>query len=106
MPKYDYQCEKCGAFEAQQSFQDAALEKCPACGGPVSRMISRNVNFVFKGSGFYATEYRSEEYKRQAAADVKAPQPVCASTDKPCPMASGACPAQVAPKENSKEKGT
>lgn len=95
MPTYDYQCEKCGAFEFQQSFKDAELEKCPKCGGKVERMISRNVNFVFRGSGFYATDHRGEEYKRRQAEDSKPPAPVCASTDKPCPMAKGACPGQA-----------
>jgi putative FmdB family regulatory protein len=97
MPTYDYLCEKCGPFEAQQSFQDEPLKQCPRCGAPVSRQFSKNVNFVFKGTGFYSTEHRSDEYKRQSAQEAKGPAPTCGNSDKPCPLAKGACPAQAAP---------
>ena len=71
MPKYDYHCERCGDFEVERRMSDPALEACPNCAGPVSRVFSRNVNFLFKGGGCYISEYRSEDYKKQAAAEAK-----------------------------------
>ena len=59
MPTYEYKCEKCGDFELWQSIKDNALQSCPKCGSKVERLISANVGFVFKGSGFYATDHRS-----------------------------------------------
>lgn len=72
MPKYDYKCEKCGQFETYQSIKEDALSVCPTCGGPVTRLISRNVNLLFKGSGFHITDYRSDNYKSAAKADASA----------------------------------
>ena len=76
MPTYDYQCEKCRkTFEYQQSMKDAALETCPAdrCQqkrgwgkGRVKRMLGTGAGLLFKGSGFYITDYRSENYKAAA----------------------------------------
>jgi putative FmdB family regulatory protein len=71
MPTYDYLCESCGPFEAMQSMKDAPLTVCPQCGGKASRQFSTNVNFVFKGSGFYITDYRKDDYKKRAAEDAK-----------------------------------
>ncbi len=59
MPTYEYSCEKCGPFEIWQSIKDNALGACPACGSKVQRLISANVGFVFKGSGFYQNEYKN-----------------------------------------------
>ena len=53
---------------------DPALEKCPQCGGRVQRLISGGAGFLFKGSGFYQTDYRSKQYKADAAKDT-APSP-------------------------------
>jgi putative FmdB family regulatory protein len=73
MPTYEYICEKCGnEFEAVQSISAAALKTCPAdlCKqkkwgrGPVKRKISAGGGLLFKGSGFYITDYRSENYKQ------------------------------------------
>ena len=64
MPIYDYRCEKCGRFEKMQKMSEAALEKCPRCGGPVKRLISKNVGIVFKGAGFYTTD--NQKVKDQA----------------------------------------
>ncbi|HHV43268.1 MAG TPA: zinc ribbon domain-containing protein [Firmicutes bacterium] len=58
MPTYEYKCAKCGRFEYEQRITEPALETCPTCGGKVSRLISRNVNIVFKGPGFYVTDNR------------------------------------------------
>jgi putative FmdB family regulatory protein len=57
MPLYEYQCKKCGhRFERIQKFSDAAVKKCPECGGAVERLISASA-VQFKGSGWYATDY-------------------------------------------------
>lgn len=70
MPTYDYQCSKCGdVFEAFQRMTDAPLEACPQCGGPVKRLIGPGAGFIFRGSGFYITDYRSKDYKAKAKAE-------------------------------------
>jgi putative FmdB family regulatory protein len=67
MPTYEYRCEKCGhEFEAFQTMTEPPVEKCPACAGKVQRLISGGAGFLFKGSGFYITDYRSKEYKAAA----------------------------------------
>ena len=67
MPTYEYECEKCGiTFERFQSIKAEPIKKCPECGGPVRRLISAGAAVIFKGSGFYATDYRSESYKKAA----------------------------------------
>jgi putative FmdB family regulatory protein len=56
MPIYEYQCEKCGVFEATQRITERPLKHCPTCKGKVERLVSRS-SFVLKGSGWYATDY-------------------------------------------------
>jgi putative FmdB family regulatory protein len=66
MPNYDYECEKCGnIFEVFQSMNDKKLTKCPdaSCRGKVSRLLGTGAGIIFKGSGFYGTDYRSDSYK-------------------------------------------
>lgn len=75
MPHYDYACEKCGhEFEVFQSMNDKHLTKCPVkgCKGKVRRKIGTGAGLVFKGSGFYITDYRSESYKSGAKQDSAA----------------------------------
>jgi len=71
MPTYDYLCDGCGhAFELFQSMTDAVKKTCPKCKKPkLRRLIGAGGAIVFKGSGFYKTDYRSESYKKGAAAD-------------------------------------
>ncbi len=58
MPTYEYECTKCGyRFEKFQSMTEEPIKTCPECGGEVVRLISKNVNFILKGSGFYKTDY-------------------------------------------------
>jgi len=59
MPIYDYRCKNCGRFEKVQRITEPALKECPECGGPVHRLISKNVGIVLKGSGFYQTDNNS-----------------------------------------------
>ncbi|NLK09068.1 MAG: FmdB family transcriptional regulator [Firmicutes bacterium] len=56
MPTYDYSCENCGNFEQFHSITAKPLKKCPTCGGKVQRLVSKNGNIIFKGSGFYITD--------------------------------------------------
>src|SRR5437773_12428842 len=71
MPTYDYECEACGhTFEEWQSFHDAELTKCPQCRKKkLRRLLGGGAAIIFKGSGFYETDYRSESYKTAAKAD-------------------------------------
>ena len=70
MPTYEYECRHCGhAFEAFQSMTDKPLRKCPECGGRVRRLIGAGAGVIFKGAGFYATDYRSTSYAESAKAD-------------------------------------
>ena len=71
MPTYDYICDGCGhAFELFQSMTDSVKKTCPKCKKPkLRRLIGAGGAIVFKGSGFYTTDYRSESYKKGAAAD-------------------------------------
>ncbi len=70
MPTYDYQCTDCGhEFEAFHSISAAPLTACPECEGAVQRLIGTGAGFLFKGAGFYQTDYRSSEYSKAAAAD-------------------------------------
>lgn len=71
MPTYDYECEACGhSFEEFQKFSDPVLTKCPECKKKkLRRLFGTGAAVMFKGSGFYQTDYRSESYKKAAAAD-------------------------------------
>ncbi|MCG8448685.1 MAG: zinc ribbon domain-containing protein [Pirellulales bacterium] len=68
MPTYDYQCDACGhEFELFQSISDAVKRKCPECSKlKLRRLFGTGAAVVFKGSGFYETDYRSESYKQGA----------------------------------------
>jgi len=68
MPTYEYNCGNCGhQFEQLQSITAKSLRKCPKCGKPaLKRLIGTGAGLIFKGSGFYATDYRSESYKESA----------------------------------------
>lgn len=71
MPTYDYQCDACGhEFELFQSINDPVEENCPECKKPkLRRLFGAGAAIVFKGSGFYQTDYRSESYKKRAKAE-------------------------------------
>lgn len=64
MPTYEYECRSCGEkFEVFQKMTDTPLKGCPKCGGRLRRLIGAGSGLIFKGPGFYATDYRSEIYK-------------------------------------------
>jgi len=73
MPTYEYECEKCGyIFEEFQSINSEPLKTCKkeGCDGSVKRLFSPGAGFLFKGSGFYITDYRSDSYKKSASSDT------------------------------------
>jgi putative FmdB family regulatory protein len=91
MPTYEYVCEKCGhKFDQSQSMSAKPLAVCPeqVCPqrrwgkGTVKRAISGGAGIIFKGSGFYVTDYRSDKYKEAAKKDSAAAAPASTSTDK------------------------
>lgn len=71
MPTYDYQCDACDhTFELYQGINDSKKRKCPECGKlKLRRLLGTGAAVVFKGSGFYQTDYRSESYNKAKAAD-------------------------------------
>jgi len=65
MPIYEYDCNKCGAFEKVQKISDGPLDICPECGGPVKRVVSQT-SFALKGSGWYKDGYASQSKDSKA----------------------------------------
>jgi putative FmdB family regulatory protein len=74
MPTYEYKCDACGnEFEKFQSMSSEPIKKCPKCGkNKVRRLISAGAGLIFKGSGFYITDYRDQGYTDKAKADSAA----------------------------------
>jgi putative FmdB family regulatory protein len=67
MPTYDYRCKKCGhVFELFHSIKDESVKHCPECKGASERVPSGGAGLLFKGTGFYITDYRSKDYKEKA----------------------------------------
>jgi putative FmdB family regulatory protein len=77
MPTYDYRCSACGHdLEVFQSIRDPVLKKCPKCGkSKLERLIGPGAGILFKGGGFYQTDYRSESYKQGESAEKGASKP-------------------------------
>ena len=71
MPTYEYECTACGAtFERFQSITEKPIRKCPECGRKKARrLLGAGAGIIFRGSGFYQTDYRSEDYKARAKAE-------------------------------------
>ena len=68
MPTYEYQCTECGhAFETFQQMSDPRLETCPECGRKLRRLIGTGSGIIFKGAGFYATDYRGSSVSSTGA---------------------------------------
>lgn len=108
MPTYDYRCNACGhRFELFQSMKDNPKRKCPACAkNTLERLIGTGAAVLFKGSGFYQTDYRSEGYKKSAQADSSSPstgeaKPAAASEPKPAAPAAEPKPATKKAKPKS-----
>lgn len=87
MPTYEYECKKCKrTFDVFQSIMANPLRKCPTCKGSVRRLIGRGAGIIFKGSGFYQTDYRSENYKKGAAEEKKRAEPAAVAETKKSPV--------------------
>ena len=70
MPTYQYKCKECGnEFELFQYMSDEPVKTCPECHGEVERLIGGGAGLIFKGSGFYTTDYRSESYQKAEKAE-------------------------------------
>ena len=81
MPTYDYKCKKCEhRFEVFQSINSEPGALCPICGYESERMIGMGAGFLFKGSGFYTTDYRSDSYRKAAESDKKKTQSTTETT--------------------------
>lgn len=95
MPTYHYSCEKCGyEFEIEQRITDPPRKRCPKCRGSIYRVIYP-VGHILKGSGFYRTDYRSEDFKKKELAEKKSDASGAPST-----------PSKGTPGKNDKKSGT
>ena len=94
MPTYEYECRKCGhRFELFQKITDPPRKRCPKCRGAVRRLLGTGGGMIFKGSGFYATDYRSESYKKQKERESGAkPKAKDEGKAKPRPASGGGPP--------------
>ena len=101
MPTYEYQCTACGhSFEKFQSIKAAPIKKCPECGkSKVKRLIGMGAGLLFKGSGFYITDYRGDSYSKAAKADA----PPSTSGESKAAV-SGDAPAAAAAKPEAKSE--
>jgi putative FmdB family regulatory protein len=113
MPTYEYSCEKCGdTFEAVQSMRDDPFRECPKelCRqkkwghGKVKRLIGTGAGLIFKGSGFYITDYRSNSYKEGAKKDAPATPAAAEKTAGAKENSGGAMPAAPAKAPEPKPK--
>ena len=96
MPTYEYECQSCGQhFEVFQRMSDPKLDTClaPECGGSMRRLLGTGAGLIFKGAGFYQTDYRSASYQSGAKQESN---PSCGSC-KPCGDCSTPPPATQPP---------
>ncbi len=91
MPTYDYKCSKCGhAWEQFQSIKAEPSKKCPSCGKKsAQRLIGTGAGLIFKGSGFYITDYRSDSYKEGAKSESGAKPETAAKSETGAKSESG-----------------
>src|SRR3954454_10027276 len=104
MPTYDYRCDACDhEFEAFESIKAEPQTVCPACGEPkLRRKIGPGAAILFKGSGFYQTDYRSESYKARAKADA----PPDATPSKPADTSTTSSTSAATPAKAEASKPT
>jgi len=89
MPTYEYECSNCEkVFDLFQSMSDKPITKCPDCGKKVRRLIGNGAGLIFKGSGFYATDYRSGDYQSKQKAENR---PCGDTSDSPPCKTEGKC---------------
>ena len=84
MPTYDYKCTQCGHdFEMFQSMSESHIKKCPVCGGNVRRLVGGGSGLIFKGSGFYVTDYVKGKEKKKTSVEKNGQEKKTTKTDKP-----------------------
>ncbi|HEU4453598.1 MAG TPA: zinc ribbon domain-containing protein [Longimicrobium sp.] len=102
MPTYEYRCPECGTdFEKFQKMSDEPGAPCPKCGAAAERRLSGGAGLVFKGSGFYITDYRGEGYKKAAEAEKGGSSSSSGSEPKP----SESKPAESKPSSGTSSGG-
>lgn len=102
MPTYEYRCPQCGTdFEKFQKMSDPPVAPCPSCDAQAERRISAGAGLVFKGSGFYITDYRGEGYKKAAQAEGGG-SPSTSSSDSGAGASAPKTESAPAPKPESK----
>jgi putative FmdB family regulatory protein len=80
MPTYEYRCDKCAkTYEIFQGIKDEPVKSCPKCKSPVKRLISNSAGLIFKGKGFYQTDYKSPS---SAEGENKKPTLPCGKSEK------------------------
>jgi putative FmdB family regulatory protein len=103
MPTYEYECTKCKYFfEELQKITDKPLRKCPKCGGRLRRLITGGAGVIFKGSGFYVTDYKKSNSPQQKEEKKKDLCKQERKTDAPAKKDSGQ--AEATSNKSSKEK--
>lgn len=83
MPTYEYRCPAGHLFEVFQRISEQPGAACPECGQPAQRQISAGAGFLFKGDGFYITDYRSADYKKKASTEGGSAAPAKEGTASP-----------------------
>jgi putative FmdB family regulatory protein len=103
MPTYEYRCPECGnEFEKFGKMSDPPVSECPGCGAEAQRRISGGAGLVFKGSGFYITDYRGDGYKKAAEGDKSGGG---SSSSESKPDSAPAAESKPAPKSDSSSSG-
>lgn len=108
MPTYDYVCDACEhKFEEFQSFTEEPLKKCPACKkSKLRRLFGAGAAILFKGSGFYQTDYRSESYTSAAKAEQEAAKPAATDGAAKTEAAAKDAPKPASPSKQKTSKST
>ena len=102
MPNYDYQCDACGhEWEMFQRMVEDAIKQCPKCKKKKARrLFGTGAAIMFKGSGFYETDYRSDSYKKAAKADKESQAPKTKSDSKSDSKSASKSEAKAKPKKS------
>lgn len=106
MPTYDYECDACQhRFEQFQSITADALRKCPECGrNKLRRLIGPGAAIIFKGSGFYCTDYRSSSYKKAAEGDTAGSSSSTSAGNGTSASTNGSAKSEKPEKKSKKER--
>ena len=108
MPTYVYRCPEGHTFELFHAISDESVKRCPECGKEAKRVPAGGAGFLFKGSGFYITDYRSKGYKESAKKEGGAPGAAGSgpSADKPAASGDGSSASPGAPSTPAAEKSS